>query len=222
MRRCLQWAILVFFFSAAFAEGSEKSKMIPFDFPNLKQEDVSLRYHKYGYYERKNPQFKFEMVFPRDWVMLRVKEPEKLPEESVPVEIGALHRYKNPKDQQSEILAALYVTAVRVPSAWSDVIAVDRVSESLLKKNKFKILHFREYPLSSTTLKDILLTYEIPKDKTYWSRFTGFKVKDETRAYLAGEKAIFYMLHLHTSEKEYMEFGAEAFYVAKVTLRLLP
>ena len=153
--------------------------------------------------------------------MIKVMEPANLPEDSIPVEIGAIHRYKTPKDQKSYILAALYVTAVRVPSDWSDAKAVDKVIEYLLKEYKFKILKFQEYKLSNTTLKDILLTYEIPRDKVYWSRFTGFKVKDETRTYFAGEKDILYLLHLHTSERNYKDFAAEAFYMGKVTLRLI-
>ena len=195
--------------------------MIPFDFPELEQEDISVRYHKYGYYDRMNPEFRFEMVFPKDWMMIRVKEPAKLPEDSIPAEIGAFHRYETPKDQKSDILAALYVAAVRVPADWSDAKAVEKVMEYLLKENPFKILKFQEYKLANTTLKDFLLTYEMPGDKTYWSRFTGFKVKDETRIYLAGEKNILYLLHLHTSEINYNNFAAEAFYMAKMTLRLI-
>jgi len=222
MAKGVVFIVLLFIFSAVYAEGSEKSKMIPFDFSDLKQEDISLRYHKYGYYDRKNPGFKFEMVFPKDWMMINVKEPAKLPEESIPVEIGAFHRYKTPNDQKSDILAALYVTAVRIPSDWSDAKAVDKMTEYLLREYKFKILKFQEYKLSNTTLKDILLTYEIPGDKIYWSRFTGFKVKDETRKYFVGKKDIFYLLQLHTSEKNYKDFAAEAFYIGKVTLQLIP
>lgn len=219
--RGLALIALLLIFSAAYAEGSEKNKMIPFDFPDLKQEDIFQRYHKYGYYDRKNPNFKFEMVFPKNWMMINVKEPAKLQEDSTPVEIGAFHRYNIPNDQKSDILAAIYVAAVRVPSAWSDAKAVDKVTEYLLRQYKFKILKFQEYKLSKTTLKDILLTYEIPGDKTYWSRFTGFKVKDETRTYFVGEKDILYLLHLHTSEKNYKDFAAEAFYIGKVTLQLI-
>ena len=49
----------------------------------------------------------------------------------------------------------------------------------------------------------------------------GDKVKDETRTYLAGKKDILYLVHLHTSEKDYKIFAAEAFYIAKVTLQLI-
>jgi ABC-type metal ion transport system substrate-binding protein len=65
--------------------------------------------------------------------------------------------------------------------------AVEKVTESLLRGYRFKILQFQEYNLSNTTLKDILLTYEIPQDKIYWSRITGFKVQDETRKIFGGE-----------------------------------
>ncbi len=221
MTKGLTLIALLLIFSAVYAEGSEKNKMIPFDFSDLKQEDISQRYHKYGYYDRKNPNFKFEMVFPKDWMMINVKEPDKLLEDGTPAEIGAFHRYKIPNDQKSDILAAIYVAAVRVPSVWSDAKAVDKVTEYLLREYKFKILKFQEYKLSNKTLKDILLTYEIPGDKIYWSRFTGFKVKDETRTYFAGEKDILYLLQLHTSEKNYNDFAAEAFYIAKVTLQLI-
>jgi len=221
MKKYLSFIVLIFLFSVAFAEVSGAQKMIPFDFGHLKEKYISQKYHKYGYYERKNPDFRFEMVFPKDWKMINVKEPVKLPEEGIPVEIGAIQRYKNPNDQKSDILAAVYVTAVRVPSEWSDAKAVEKVTEYLLKDYKFKILKFQEYKLSNTTLKDILLTYEIPKDKIYWSRFTGFKVKDERRAYMAGGKDILYLLHLHTSEKYYKDFAAEAFYMAKVSMRLI-
>ncbi len=202
-------------------EESEKSKLIPFDFSDLKQEDITKRYHKYVYRERKNPHFRFEMVFPKDWKIINVKEPSELPENSVPVEIGAFHRHKIPDDPQSDILAALYVTAVRVPSEWSDAKALEKVIEYLLKGYSFKVLKYQEYKLSNKTLKDILLTYEIPQDKTYWSRFTGFKVKDETREYFVGKKDILYLVHLHTSENDYKTFAAEAFYMAKVTLQLI-
>lgn len=195
--------------------------MIPFDFPDLTQEDMTKRYHKYGYRERKNSHFKFEMVFPKNWKMINVKEPIELPEDGTPVEIGALNRYENPDDPKSDILAAVYVTAMRVPSEWSDVKAVEKVTEYLLKEYGFKILKFQEYKLSKTTLKDILLTYEIPQDKKYWARFTGFKVEDENRTYFLGKKDIFYLMHLHTSEEDYRAFAAEAFYVAKTTLRFI-
>ncbi len=69
--------------------------MIPFDFSHLKQEDISLRYHKYGYHDRKNPDFRFEMAFPKDWMMIKVKDPAKLPEESIPIEIVAFHRIQS-------------------------------------------------------------------------------------------------------------------------------
>ncbi len=203
------------------AEAHGAEPLLPFDFPDLRQEDVVSRYHKYGYKERKNPHFRFEMVFPKDWSIINVKEPAELPEDGVPVEIGVFNRYKNPNDPKSDILAALYVTAVRIPSDWSDANAVDIMTEFLLKGYVFNVLKSMEYELSHTTLKDILLTYEIPGDKTYWSRFTGFKVKDETRTYFAGRKDILYLLHLHTSEKGYKAFAAEAFYVAKLTLQLI-
>jgi hypothetical protein len=210
-------------FATVILQGEEsgKGKWIPFDFSDLQQEDISNRYHKSGYKERKNPHFRFAMVFPKDWRIINVKEPTELPENSIPVEIGVFNRYKIPDDPQSDILAALYVTAVRVPSEWSDAKAVEKLTEYLLKGYSFKILKFQEYKLSNTTLKDILLTYEIPQDKIYWSRITGFKVKDETRTYLAGKKDILYLVHLHTSEKDYKAFAAEAFYIAKVTLQII-
>lgn len=221
MKKYSLFVMFLFVFSLAYAEESGKGRMIPFDFPDLKQEDITKRYLKYGYKERKNPYFRFEMVFPKDWKIINVKEPTELPENGSPVEIGVYNRYKIPNDPKSDILAALYVTAARVPSEWSDAKAVEKVTESLLKGYSYKILKFQEYKLSNSTLKDILLTYEIPKDKTYWSRFTGFKVKDETRTYLAGKKDILYLVQLHTSEKDYKDFAAEAFYIAKVTLQLL-
>lgn len=200
---------------------SGKDQRLPFDFPDLMQEDLSGRYHRYGYRERKNPHFRFEMVFPKDWMIIHVKEPNEIPEDGTPVEIGAFHRYRIPDDTKSDILAALYVTAVRVPSAWSDAKAVEKVTEFLLRGYGFEILQFQEYNLANTTLKDILLTYEIPQDKIYWSRVTGFKVQDETRKYLVGKKDILYLVQLHTTENHYKTFAAEAFYVAKVTLQLL-
>ncbi len=222
MQKYLAFIGFLFVCSIVYAAGSGKSKVIPFDFPDLKQEDVSKRYHKYGYYDRKNPAFRFEMVFPKDWMMLKVKEPTAIPDNGVPVEIGAFHRYKTPNDQNSDILAGLYISAARVPSDWSDAKAVEKVMEYLLKGNKFKILKSQEYKLSNTTLKDILITYEIPQDKVYWARFTGFKVKDETRTYFVGKKDILYLLQLHTSEQHYKDFAAEAFYVAKMTMELIP
>jgi hypothetical protein len=221
MKKYSVFILLLFVFSIVYAEESEKSKLIPFDFPDLKQEDVAKRYNRYGYRDRKNPYFRFEIVFPKDWYMINVKEPAELPENGVPVEIGVLNRYKVPDDPKSDIIAAMYITAVRVPAEWSDARAVEKVTESLLKGYSFSILKSQEYKLSNTTLKDILLTYEIPQDKKYWSRFTGFKVKDETRTYYAGKKDILYLIHLHTSEKDYKAFAAEAFYIAKVTLQLI-
>jgi len=161
------------------------------------------------------------MVFPKDWKIINVKEPAELPDNDVPVEIGVFNRYKIPNDPKSDILTAIYVTAVRVPADWSDMKAAEKVVEHLLQGNKFKVLKSQEYKLSKTTLKDILLTYDIPQDKTYWARFTGFKVQDETSEYLAGKKDIMYLVHLHTSEEDYRAFAAEAFYVAKVTRQLL-
>jgi len=217
---CSVFAWLLILSSLFFVEKKGKGKMIPFDFPDLDQEDINNRYCKYGYPERTNPLFKFEMVFPKDWMIVRVKEPAELPDHCAPVELGAYNRYSNPNDPKSDILAALYVSAVRVPSAWTDVQAVDKLTEYFLKGYSFTVLQFKEYKLSKTTLKDVLLTYEIPKDKTYWSRITGFKVEDEARTYYAGKKDILYLVHLHTSEKDYRDFAAEAFYIAKVTLRL--
>ncbi len=213
--------IFLVLFSIVNAEASGKANLVTFDFPDLKQEEVSRRYHKYGYRERKNPLFRFEIVFPRDWKMINVKEPAGLPDNGVPVEIGVLNRYKVTDDPTSNIIAAVYLTAMRVPSEWSDAEAVDKVTEFLLKDYKHTILKFQEYKLSNTALKDVLVKYEIPGDKIYWSRFTGFKVKDETRTYVAGKKDILYLVHLHTSEKDYEAFAAEAFYIAKVTLRLI-
>ncbi len=211
--------ILLFAFSAAGAAGAEKNQAVPFDFPALKQEDVAKRYVKHNFRERKNPLFRFEMVFPRDWKAINIREPAGLPDNGDPVEIGAFHRFRNPNDPKSPILAGIYVAAARVPAGWSDVQAVDRVTEHLLKGHPYKVLTTREYRLSRTTLKDILLAYNIPGERTYWSRITGFKVKDGASAPAAGKSDIFYVIHLHTSEKDYRAFAAEAFYVAKTSLR---
>ncbi len=221
MKKCPVFVvILLFALTVAGVEAAEKGQPIPFDFSDLKQEDIAKRYVKHNFRERKNPLFRFEMVFPKDWKVIRIKEPAGLPENGVPVEIGAFHRFRNPNDPKSPILAGIYVTAARVPAEWSDVQAVDRVTEHLLKGHRYKVLKTREYKLSRTTLKDILLTYSIPGDKTYWSRITGFKVKDDSSAPAAGKSDILYVIHLHTSEKDYRAFAAEAFYVAKTSLRL--
>lgn len=220
MKKCVLFVMLFFVFSVSGAEAAGKDKMIPFDFPDLKQEDVSKRYVKHRFKDRKNPLFRFEMAFPKDWKVINIKEPAELPESGVPVEIGAFHRYKIPDDPRSEILAGIYVIAVRVPSEWSDVKAVDKMSEYLMKRHSFRVLQFKEYKLSKTTLKDMLITYRIPKDKTYMSRITGFKVKDDSRAHLSGKKDILYLVQLNAPEKDYKAFAAEAFYMAKMSLRL--
>jgi hypothetical protein len=220
MKKCAVFIMLFFVFSIAYVEAAGKDKMIPFDFPDLKQEDVAKRYVKHAFKDRKNPLFRFEMVFPKDWKVINIKEPAELPENGVPVEIGAFHRFKVPDDPKSDILAGIYITAVRVPVEWSDVQALDKVTAYLMKGHSFRVLQSKEYKLSRTTLKDMLITYKIPKDKTYWSRITGFKVKDDTRTYASGKKDILYLVQLNTSEKDYKAFAAEAFYTAKVSLRL--
>ncbi len=156
------------------------------------------------------------MAFPKDWKVINIKEPAELPENGVPVEIGAFHRYKIQDDPKSEILAGIYVIAVRVPSEWSDVKAVDKMAEYLMKRHSFRVLQFKEYKLSKTTLKDMLIAYRIPKDKTYWSRITGFKVKDDTRAHLSEERHPVLVQLKH--EKESKRCG-RAFYMANMSLR---
>lgn len=220
MKKYSVFIMLFFVFSIAHVEAAGKDKMIPFDFPDLKQEDVAKRYVKHAFKDRKNPLFRFEMVFPKDWKVINIKEPAELPENGVPVEIGAFHRFRIPNDPKSDILAGIYIIAVRVPAEWSDVQAVDRVTEQLMKGHRFSVLQSREYKLSRTTLKDMLITYRIPKDKAYWSRITGFKVKDGTGAGPRGKKDILYLVQLNTSERDYKAFAAEAFYMAKVSLRL--
>jgi len=213
--------MLLLVFSAVNAEEPGKDKKIPFDFPELKQDDIAARYHRYGYRDRKSSDFRFEMVFPKDWKIINLKEPAEIPDNGQQVEIGVFHKYKVQDDQNSEILAAIYVTALRIPSDWSDAKAVEKSMESLLKGHKSKVLKFQEYKTSNTTLKDILFTYDIPKDKTYWARLTGFKVKDDKRKYLIGKKDILYLIQLHTTEKDYRAYAAEAFYVAKISLKFL-
>ncbi|NPU84243.1 MAG: hypothetical protein HPY65_07115 [Syntrophaceae bacterium] len=220
MKKCSVFIMLIFIFSIAYAEAAGKDKKIPFDFPDLKQEDVAKRYVKHAFKDRKNPLFRFEMIFPKDWKVINIKEPSELPENGGPVEIGAFHRFKVPDDPKSDILAGIYITAVRVPAEWTDVQALDNVTSYLMKGHSFRVLQSKEYKLSRTTLKDMLITYKVPKDKTYWSRITGFKVKDDTRAYASGKKDILYLVQLNTSEKDYKAFAAEAFYMAKVSLRL--
>lgn len=221
MKKCTWLLVLCFALSTACAEAAGKDKTVPFDFPDLKQEDVAKRYVKHAFKNRKNPLFRFEMVFPKDWKAINIKEPAELPDKGVPVEIGAFHRFRTPDNPKSDILAGIYITAVRVPAEWSDVQALDRVTEYLMKGHRFSVLQSREYKLSRTTLKDMLISYRIPKDqKTYWSRITGFKVKDGTETGRKGKKDILYLVQLNTSEKDYKAYAAEAFYMAKVTLRL--
>jgi len=220
MKKCTWFLVFCFVLSTACAEAAGKDKTVPFDFPDLKQEDVAKRYVKHAFKDRKNPLFRFEMVFPKDWKAVNIKEPAELPDDGTFVEIGAFHRFRTPNDPKSEILTGIYITAVRVPAEWSDVQAVDKATENLLKGHRFSVLQSREYKLSRTTLKDVLITYKVPKGKAYWSRITGFKVKDETGAARKAKKDILYLVQLNTSEKDYKAYAAEAFYVAKVTLRL--
>jgi hypothetical protein len=52
----------------------------------------------------------------------------------------------------------------------------------------------------------------------FLSRICAFKVKDDTKEYLFGEKQLLYLIELTTEEKDYEGFGAEAFHSAKVSL----
>ncbi|UCC95084.1 MAG: hypothetical protein JSW40_09820 [Candidatus Omnitrophota bacterium] len=217
--------LLIFFFSVislAYTQEQGQHEPIPFDFPNLVREDVGERYHRYGYFDRKNPYFKFEIVFPKNWMMIVVKEPDEIPEYGGPVEIGAFHRYRVPADSSSDILAGMYVLVTRVPSEWSDDEAIEKFVENTYKKLGLKILKIKKYELPNKTLEDILFSYKDSQGRAWWSRVTGFKVLDKTREYLFGKKDLFYILQLNSSEENYRSFAAEVFFVGKLSLRLVP
>ena len=57
----------------------------------------------------------------------------------------------------------------------------------------------------------------ISKQDAFLSRICAFKVKDDTKEYLVGEKQLLYAIALTAEEKDYEGFVAEAFHAAKVS-----
>ena len=65
MKKYAVFMTLLILFSAVPAEGPGKGNMIPFDFPDLTKEEMSARYHRYGYRERRKPHLGSRWFFPR-------------------------------------------------------------------------------------------------------------------------------------------------------------
>jgi hypothetical protein len=203
--------------------GKEGEKTIDaqyaFDFPGLSDEYVRQNYVRVPYNIHTNNLFNFSVLMNKNWNAVRVQEPGELPLDGSLVDIGKFNLYWPPHDPNGEIKAQLIVSIAGIPTEMSAADYVDEKIPLMLKDQNMQVLHSKVTDTKLGPSKDILISYG--SDNAVWmSRVVAFKVKDDTKSYLFGERDLLYLIMVSTQQEDYEKFGAEAFYMAKVTFYL--
>jgi hypothetical protein len=190
-----------------------------FDFPELSQELIRQNYVNVPYNIHKNKLFNFSILMNKNWNGVKVAEPAQLPLDGSLVEIGMFNLYSPIHDPKGDIKAQLIIYITGVPKEISAADYLDKQIPLMLKGQKFKIIQSKTMDTKRGPTKDILFSYSI-NNAAFLSRSCAFKVKDDTKAYLFGEKHLLYLIQMNTQEKDYESLGAEVFYVSKVSFYL--
>jgi hypothetical protein len=148
---------------------------------------------------------------------VKVAEPSQIPPDGSAVEIGLLKLFSPVHDSKGDIKAQLVFYIAEISPKVSAAEHLDKQLPLIYKDKGFKIIQEKTVDTKLGPSKDVLFSYT--SDNTlFLSRICAFKVKDDTKEYLVGEKQLLYLIELTTEEKHYEGFGAEAFHAAKVSL----
>lgn len=190
-----------------------------FDFPDLSKELIRQNYVNVPYNIHKNKLFHFSILMNKNWNGVKVAEPAQLPMDGSLAEIGMFNLYSPNHDPKGDIKAQLIIYITGVPKEMSAADYLDKQIPLMLKDQKFKTIQSKTKDTKLGPTKDILISYSM-NNTAFLSRMCAFKVKDDTKAYLFGEKHLLYFIQMSTQEKDYESLGAEAFYVSKVSFSL--
>ncbi len=191
----------------------------PFDFPDLSDEVIRRDYVKVNYNIHKNKLFNFSVLMNKNWDCVKVAEPAQLPVDGALAEIGLFNLYSPNHDRQGDLTAQLIIYITTVPKEMSAADYLDKQIPLMLEGQKFKTIQSKTKDTSLGPSKDALISYGF--DNTpFLSRLCAFKVKDDTKEYVIGEKHLLYLIQMSMQEKDYEKFGAEAFYLSKASFYL--
>ncbi len=190
-----------------------------FDFDGISKELIRQNYVNFNYNIHKNKLFNFSILMNKNWDGVKVAEPARLPMDGSLAEIGLFNLYSPNHDTKGDIKAQLIIYITGVPKKISAADYLDKQIPLMLKGQKFKTVQSKTKDTKLGPTKDILISYS-SNNTAFLSRVCAFKVKDDTKAYVLGEKHLLYLIQMSTEEKDYERFGAEAFYVAKVSFYL--
>ncbi len=198
--------------------GKAANVQYSFDFNNLSKELIRRNYVKINYNIHKNKLFNFSVLMNKEWNGVKVAEPARLPLDGSLAEIGLFNLYSPSHDTKGDIKSQLVIYITGVPKKISAAEYIDKQVPLMLKGQKFRTIQSKTKDTSLGPAKDILISYSV-NNTAFLSRVCAFKVKDDTKKYLLGEKHLLYLIQMSTQEKDYERSGAEAFYVAKISFQ---
>lgn len=200
-------------------EGKVENVQYSFDFPGLSNELIRQNYKNFNYNIHKNKLFNFSILINKNWNGVKVQEPPRIPLDGSLAEIGLFNLYSPYHDPKGDIKAQLIIYITGVPKKVSAADYLDKQIPLMLQGQKFKTIQSKTRDTELGLAKDVLISYSI-NNTAFLSRICAFKVKEDTKTHLLGEKHLLYLIQMSTQEKDYERFGAEAFYVSKVSFHL--
>lgn len=194
-------------------------KQYSFNFPDLSDDYIPQNYVTIPYNIHKNKLFNFSILMNKNWNAVKLAEPSQIPQDGSVVEIGLFKLFSPIRDPQGDIKAQIIVYIGGISKKTSAAEYLEKQLPLTYKDQGFKIIQSKIIDTSLGQSKDILFSYT--SDNTFYlSRICAFKVTDDTKTYLFGEQELLYIIQLTIQEKDYEGFGAEAFYMSKVSLKL--
>lgn len=194
-------------------------KQYPFNFPDLGDEFIRQNYVSVPYNIHQNKLFNFTILMNKNWNAVKLAEPSQIPQDGSVVEIGLFKLFSPVHDPQGDIKAQIIFYIGGISKKISAAEYLDKQLPLIYKDQSLKIIQAKIIDTSLGQSKDILFSYT-SDNILYLSRICAFKVADDTKTYLFGEQELLYLIQLTIQEKDYEGFGAEAFYMSKISLKL--
>ena len=222
--------VLVFSVSVLCKEKKQVSKTGPtggkimdgkysFDFNGISNELIRQNYVSVNYNIHKNKLYNFHILMNKNWNGVKVAEPVQLPMDGTLTEIGLFNLYSPFHATQGDISAQIVIYISGISAKMSAADYLDKQLPSIYKGKDFKIIQSKTTETNLGPSKDILFSYKNNKI-LFLSRILAFKVKDDTKIHVSGEKDLLYAIQLTTTEEDYEKFGAEPFYISKISFQL--
>ena len=190
-----------------------------FNFADLRDDYIRQNYVTIPYNIHQNKLFNFSILMNKNWNAVKIAEPSELPLDGTLAEIGLFKLFSPSHDPNGDIKAQIIIYITGIPQKISAADYLDKQIPVIYKDKGFKIIQSKTIDTNFGTSKDVLFSYT--SDNTlFLSRICAFKVKDDTKAYFIGEKELLYLIQLTVQEKDYEAFGAEPFYVSKVSVNV--